>query len=226
MSEQAAMYTHTNVREVLIAKAIRSGYNPYCRSTDKNARKVSEKMRADVKTVKIPRTAMLPTAKVVRPAIREVKSEAARRAARARREVVTLENFELVKRKSTRVSLASLVSVLVCAVVFALIVYSGSLVNLETRRASDLSDSQASLLATQKTLAAQLDARYDLDLIETVAVNDLGMVKVADAAQRYVSLSNGNSIETYDPANTDTSVGVTMLNAFGEKIGSALEYLD
>ena len=39
---------NVRVKDVLIAKAIRSGYNPYCRSTDADARRVTDAMRQSV----------------------------------------------------------------------------------------------------------------------------------------------------------------------------------
>ena len=67
----------------------------------------------------------------------------------------------------------------------------------------------------------------DIDTkIEEMAKNDLGMVKVADAHQKYVSLSNGDTIQAYGAEEQDTAFGISLLNTFGEKISKFLEYLD
>ena len=72
----------------------------------------------------------------------------------------------------------------------------------------------------------ELEEKNDMVVIEDIAKNELGMVKVAEAEQRYVSLADGDTIETYSDAAGETSVTLHMLNAFGEKISNFLEYLD
>ena len=143
-----------------------------------------------------------------------------------RREVVAIENFELVRRKSSSFSLGMLVSVMVTAMVLAMVVFSGSLINEEARRYSELTSTLENLQAENKTLTLELEEKNDLTVIEDLAKNELGMVKVAEAEQKYISLADGNSIQTYTAETGDTSVTFHMLNAFGEKISNFLEYLD
>lgn len=216
----------TTVRDVLVAKAIQNGYNPFCRSTDADARKVTSEMRAKAQNVFVPKTAMVPTAKKQTSAVRELKAAPARREPAAYREVIAIENFELVRRKSSSLSLGMIVSVMVTAMVLAMVVFSGSLINVEARRYSELTSTLEALQAENKTLTLELEAKNDLSVIENIAKNELGMVKVAEAEQRYVSLADGNSIDTYTTETENTSVTLHMLNAFGEKISNFLEYLD
>lgn len=222
---QSGRYS-TTVRDVLVAKAIQNGYNPFCRSTDTNARKVTEEMRAKAQGIAIPKTAMVPAAKKQNTVVRELKMAPARRENMAHREVVAIENFELVRRKSPSLSLGMIVSVMVTAMVLAMVVFSGSLINEEARRYSELTNTLENLKEENKTLTLELEEKNDLIVIEDIAKNELGMVKVAEAEQRYVSLAGGNSIHTYASETEDTSVTFHMLNAFGEKISDFLEYLD
>ena len=216
----------TTVRDVLVAKAIQNGYNPFCKSTDANARRVTDVMRAKVQDGYVPKTAMVSTVKKQNAVVREVKASPVHREPVAHREVVAIENFELVRRKSTSLSFGMIVSVMVTAMVLAMVVFSGSLINEEARRYSELTSTLETLREENKTLTLELEEKNDLVVIEDMAKNELGMVKVAEAEQRYVSLADGNSIHTYTADDADTSVTLHMLNAFGEKISNLLEYLD
>lgn len=40
-----SMANSVTVKDIIAAKAIRCGYNPYCRSTDADARRVTEEMK-------------------------------------------------------------------------------------------------------------------------------------------------------------------------------------
>ncbi len=216
----------TTVRDVLVAKAIRGGYNPYCRSTDKEARTVTEEMRVKTQHIRVPENAALTRKGERKPVVREGKATPQVREPRMRREVIALENFELVKRKSPRLSLGVLVSVLVTGLVLAMVVYSGSLINEEARRYSDLNDTLAVLQEENKTLTLALAEKNDLVVIEDVAKNELGMVKVAEAEQKYIDLGTENTVHTYAAEQEDTAVSMHLLNTFGEKINDFLEYLD
>ena len=214
----------TTVKDVLVAKAIQNGYNPYCRSTDANARKVTEDMRVKAQNIRVPESKA--SAKMKKPPVREVKAMPREREVRVRREVVSIENFELVRRKSPSLSLGMLVSVMVSAIVLAMVVYSGSLINEKSREFSDISASISLLEEENKALTLELAKKNDLGVIEDIAKNDLGMIKVAEAEQRYASLGGENTVDTYSADSEKNTVTMYLLNTFGEKIGDFLEYLD
>ena len=205
------------VRDVLVAKAIQSGYNPYCRSTDTNARKVTDAMRARVQGISVPKAAAMPVVKKQAAVVRELKASAVKREPVAYREVIAIENFELVRRKAPALSLGMIVSVMVTAMVLAMVVFSGSLINEEARRYTELSGTLEILREENETLSLALEEKNDLVVIEDAAKNELGMVKIAEAQQRYVSLTNGDSIQTYVSRDEEASATLHMLNAFGEK---------
>ena len=135
MSVQIARTTsmaggNVRVKDVLIAKAIRGGYNPYCRSTDADARRVTDAMRQSAMQVRLPAARPeKPAAK--KPPVREVTPSNTNRTGMPapHHEVIALENFELVKRKPTRISFARLASVMACALILTAIVYGGSQIN-------------------------------------------------------------------------------------------------
>ena len=72
----------------------------------------------------------------------------------------------------------------------------------------------------------ELAKKNDLVVIEDIAKNDLGMIKVAEAEQRYANLGAENSVNTYEAEGENNTVTMYLLNTFGEKIGDFLEYLD
>ena len=72
----------TTVKDVLVAKAIQNGYNPYCRSTDANARKVTEDMRVKAQNIRVPESKA--SAKMKKPPVREVKAMPREREVRVR----------------------------------------------------------------------------------------------------------------------------------------------
>ena len=217
----------TCVKDVLIAKAIRSGYNPYCRSTDADARRVTDAMRQSVKQVILPATRPVkPAAK--KPPVREVKPSGANRAGMPapHHEVIALENFELVKRKPTRISFARLASVMACALILTAIVYGGSLINEEARRYAELNAGLETLQKENQALELELKEKNNLTVIEDMAKNDYGMIKVSAAEQRYLTLAGEDGIQTYAEEKKDGGFGMNLLNAFGEKITDFLAYLD
>ena len=218
---------NVRVKDVLIAKAIQNGYNPYCRSTDADARRVTDAMRAAAMQIR------LPAARAEKPAtqkspVREVKPSQANHTGMPapHHEVIALESFELVKRKPKRLSFARLVSVMACAMILTAIVYGGSLINEETRRYSELNAGLEVLQKENRALELELKEKNDLTVIEDMAKNDLGMIKVSSAEQRYLTLSGEDGIKTYAEEDRDSGFGMNLLNAFGEKITDFLAYLD
>lgn len=214
-------------RELLIAKAISCGYNPYCRSTNASARCVSDEMRSSVQGIRLPECRAVKPQSEKKPPIRELRKASARRTKSVgHHEVISLENFELVKRTPVRLSAGKFASFTACALILTAIVYGGSLVNEEVRRYSELSYSLEALQKENQTLALELKEKNNLTVIEDIAKNDLGMIRVSEAEQRYLPLSAENGISTYAQSEKDNAFGMNMLNAFGEKISGFLEYLE
>ena len=215
----------TTVRDMLIAKAIQNGYNPFCKSTDARARRVTEEMRSKAQGVYVPENAVVAVTEN-KAVVREVKAADLSKKARPHREVIAIENFELVKRRGMSLSLGMLVSVIVSVIILAMVVYSGSVINEDARYYSKLGTSIAALKEEDKNLTYALEEKNDLEVIEAIAVNELGMVKIPLENQRYVSIKEENSITVYQPEKEETSVSMRLLNTFGDKINGFLEYLD
>ena len=214
----------TSVRDVIMAKAIQNGYNPYCKSTDADARRVTDDMRAKASRVIVPETKAVTVKN--KPVVREVVAASAKKEVRPHREIISIENFEVVTKKNRSLSFGMMVSVLVSAMVLAMVVYSGSFINDEARRYNELSSTLAALKEEDKNLSLALEEKNDIEVIEDIAVNELGMVAASATEQGYLSLSAGDTVRVYNVENEDASLTVNLLNTFGEKISGFLEYLD
>ena len=215
----------TSVRDVIIAKAIQNGYNPYCRSTDASAKCVSEEMRAKANRITVPETKAV-SAAPKKSVVRDVTAAPQKSENRGRREVVHIENFQLVKRRTPSISLGMLVSFMVTAMVLGMVVFSGSLINVEARRYSELTSTLAALKEEEKELALALEEKHELVNIDDFAISELGMVAVNTAGAEYISLSEGDSVAVYANEEKNTPITVSLLNTFGDTISSFLEYLD
>lgn len=208
-------------RDILIDKALRNGYNPYQRSTDlKDATKAKyHSMQAGKNSKsKPPMNARKPAVRCVSPTQKPIKPS-------SYREIVTLDNFEIVKRKTSTMLFSKIVSVIAVFMIFATVVYVSSLVNQEARRGDELANSLEILNKENEELQQQLAEKVSLSLIEDIAKNDLGMIKISEAGQRYISLKGEDSIKVYDP-DGNTPFVLNLLNTFSNMVLSALEYLD
>ena len=214
-----------SMRDMLVAKAVQNGYNPFCKSTDAEARNVTDEMRAMTRNISVPDTKAVSALKR-KAVIREVNSAPVKKETSHRREVILLENFELVTRKSASLSLGMIVSVIVSAMVLAMVVFSGSFINEEARRNTELNNAIEILKEEDKNLTLALEEKNNIEVIEDIAVNQLGMISATPASYQYLSLSEGDTVKVYGVEKEDTSVTVNLLNTFGEKISGFLEYLD
>lgn len=208
-------------RDILIDKALKNGYNPYQRSTE--LKDVTKAKYPSVQTNKNNKSKPLmntrkPAVRCVSPTKKPIKSS-------SHREIVTLDNFEIVKRKTSTMPFSKIVSVIAVFMIFATVVYVSSLVNQEARRGDELANSLEILNKENKELQQQLAEKVSLSLIEDIAKNDLGMIKISEAEQRYISLKGEDSIKVYDP-DSNTPFVLNLLNAFSNMVLSALEYLD
>lgn len=208
-------YKRMTCKDRMIAKAVQNGYNPYCKSTDAGARRVSAEMREKAASVSLPAC----TAKSRKIMIREVHMPAA---VKSGRDVLAIENFEIVKRKSSKISLGALMSVVISAIVLAMIVYSGAQINEGIRTNAKLTAQYAQIVNENQALQLQLDAKNNVAVIEDIAKNDLGMIKMSMAEQKYVAVGGEDTVENYVDEKEEISVGTTLLNTFGD----ILEYLD
>lgn len=211
-------------RDYLIVKAIQHGYNPCYKSTDKRAKTVPPQMQKDVQHICLPNPRRIhPSLKVSPKPMQTLPRPSAKS---VRKEVITLDNFEIVKRRASLPSIGVLTYALAFVMVLFSIVYIGSRINDEMTHYNDLNDTLLILKEENKTLANALNEKNNLVVIEDIAKNKLGMISIAEATQKYIPLGTENSVTVYDTQNQDVNLGLTLLSAFSEKIGDFLEFLE
>ena len=77
---------------------------------------------------------------------------------------------------------------LVCAALFAYMVYNYVIINEHTSVLSDLRSEIATLAVEKNDLSTKLDQKNDMSYIEEVAVQDLGMVSIDEIVKKYIEL--------------------------------------
>ena len=140
--------------------------------------------------------------------------------------IFALEDYEVVRRKTKRISLSTFVVFSICIMIIFAIVNSAAMVNNEVKRYNELSSTLESLrLENQQITNALAEKHGALDIGE-IAVCDLGMVKHDNFSGTYISLSEGNCVTVYPEEKENEWFGLVLLNTFGNKIGDFLEFLD
>jgi hypothetical protein len=82
---------------------------------------------------------------------------------------------------------------------------------------SELGEELREIETIADDLKVKLDDKNDLALIEDLAVNKYGMIKVEEGSSKYLRLNGMDMIESFDP-NSDNSVMLALLNALGIRV--------
>lgn len=134
---------------------------------------------------------------------------------------------QAICRKETlkgRFPAVSAVLTLVFACVLTLVVYSSVQYSDAKRMHSEMRDELAASNAEISRLEAERDARVDLEEIERVAVEDLGMIQKDKAERVFVSVGGEGGIVLENNAD-ENDTEVSLLSAFAQRIKALWEYL-
>ena len=93
----------------------------------------------------------------------------------------------------------------ICTVLMLFMIISYVRINEYTIVVSGLKAEMNELVDEKKTLSAELDRRNNLELIENIAKNDLGMVKIDEIDKKYVQIETKDDVEIYEHEK-DTSI--------------------
>lgn len=226
-----------NVRELVSVRAIRAGYNPYVKSDSKDARVIPEKIKSMANAANVPSSPVFPRPREEdRVSIKNIRKEnIAKPAGRAQNAPVRAAEKAVSARgifsqkiinKRAPFPVSSMFTVLICAATLMFVVYSGVLINEATREISSLQSEISTMTQNDKQLELEIAQRNNLVDIADIAENQLGMVKVSEAEQKYINLGIGDSVETVENEDEKAMFGATLLSAAGETFGSLLEYLN
>ena len=94
---------------------------------------------------------------------------------------------------------------LICSVLLFYMVVNYVQINEQTAAVSDLKSEIATLSSERNDLNTRLDMKNDLAFIESVAVEQLGMVKIDEITKRYVTIDPGESITPVGAATASGS---------------------
>jgi hypothetical protein len=84
----------------------------------------------------------------------------------------------------------------------------------------EIAEMQEDLRAMQTIaddLQIKLDDKNDLELIEDIAINKYGMIKLDDSNSKFLRLNGMDTIERFD-TNSDNKIVLALLNALGIQI--------
>lgn len=82
-----------------------------------------------------------------------------------------------------------------CFCVLMLLIYSGMQINKLNREINDLKTEVEEKEEIERSLAADVEKRIDLQSIEKIALTNLGMVKNTTVEQVYVDINQGDSVD-------------------------------
>lgn len=130
---------------------------------------------------------------------------------------VTVKPDRRLRRRMAS-SAAGIAWVMIFAVVIALPITIGVLKSEASAELADKKDKLAALEKQEEMLEAEFESSLDLRLIEDLAVNEFGMIKLNESTVRILKLNDIDSIESFD-ASRSTSPVPALLSALGIRIG-------
>ena len=104
--------------------------------------------------------------------------------------------------KRVRISIITPNLVLMVVIFAALcvgVVWSSMILTEKTNQVSDLKHQLGQLKAESTMLQTKQDERFSLAMVESYAVDELGMVKLTGEQLRYIDVSNPDRVEVLDP---------------------------
>ncbi len=114
--------------------------------------------------------------------------------------------------KSTPYTL--IIIILVGAMMLMALIFSMSEVYRATNEISRLENQLSELENHAELLEMKLEEKNDVELIERLAREELGMVGEESVQRRYISLSGGEHIEIYEEPEDEASDGVILSSVF------------
>lgn len=127
------------------------------------------------------------------------------------------DKIVVAPRRCTPIPLSAIAMVLIFCVIL-IVPITLSVVMHET--SGEIAEMQEDLRAMQTIaddLQIKLDDKNDLELIEDIAINKYGMIKLDDSNSKFLRLNGMDMIERFD-TNSDNKIVLALLNALGIQI--------
>ncbi|MBE6636587.1 MAG: septum formation initiator family protein [Ruminococcaceae bacterium] len=90
---------------------------------------------------------------------------------------------------------------LICSMLFFYMIFNYVQINEHTATVSDLQAEINTLLVEKDDLNAKLDLKNDLTLIEQIAREELGMVKLDEITKKYITMDHNDEITSFGKAS-------------------------
>ena len=141
--------------------------------------------------------------------------------------VKELPKVRTIKAKKTVPFPTSVVFVsVICTVLFMFMMLTMAQINEFTQDISALQGRLSELQKQEEDLRLDVEFKNDLRVIESAAVNELGMVKSDEVKKQYVIIGNEDKIEVIEPETTEDSLINTVMSSIGENFRQLVEYIN
>ena len=141
--------------------------------------------------------------------------------------VKELPKVRTIKAKKTVPFPTSVVFVsVICTVLFMFMMLTMAQINEFTQDISALQGRLSELQKQEEDLRLDVEFKNDLRVIESAAVNELGMVKADEVKKQYVIIGNEDKIEVIEPETTEDSLINTVMSSIGENFRQLVEYIN
>lgn len=141
--------------------------------------------------------------------------------------VKELPKVRTIKAKKTVPFPTSVVFVsVICTVLFMFMMLTMAQINEFTQDISALQGRLSELQKQEEDLRLDVEFKNDLRVIESAAVNELGMVKSDEVQKQYVIIGNEDKIEVIEPETTEDSLINTVMSSIGENFRQLVEYIN
>ena len=119
-----------------------------------------------------------------------------------------------IRIRKDKISFSFILILAVGAMMFMALIFSVSEVYRSTSEISQLESRLTDLQSQAELLEIKLEEKNDVELIEQIASEKLGMVGGESVQRRYITLSGGEHIEVYEDAEEENGDGVIFSSIF------------
>ena len=152
------------------------------------------------------------------PKAAKLPSQIKNEPSKIRRAVENLADISVgaTRRNFRRLPAATLVTIVACMMSLVLLVGSTVMTGDITNEYSTLKNEVNALANQENKLMTELDIKNDLRVIESIAINKLGMVSRDLISRNYIKLDEEDMIESFEEPETNVGLS-TLLSAIAGK---------
>ena len=118
------------------------------------------------------------------------------------------------EKEHAHVPIGTIMIMFLCATILMLLIYIGMNVNNMTHEIAIMKAEAAELQSIEQTLSSRLDTKNDLELIESIATDKLGMVRRNSVEHNYIAIGDADTASAYNAENEDNPLIAGLLSAF------------